>query len=134
MDLDLLIHGNDKDKIKKLLTQGGFNLVNESEEVLQFSGPGYVDILLARRPFTQEMLRKAHENGPEGIKFVRIEDLIGLKIQAYINDKTREFQDKADIQYLIQAEKNINWNLVKKYADLFGEWRVIDEIRKKFGP
>jgi len=131
MDMDLLVHEDNRNQIKELLTQNSFNLVNESEEVLQFSGSGYVDILLARRPLTQKMLKKAHENGPEGMRFVRIEDLIGLKIQAYKNDKTREFQDKADIQYLIKVEKNINWNLVKKYADLFGEWRVIDEIRKK---
>ncbi len=131
MDLDVLVHGNNRDQVKELLTQSAFDLVNESKEVLQFSGSGYVDILLARRPFTQEMLKKAHQDGPEGIRFVRIEDLIGLKIQAYKNDKTREFQDKADIQYLIKVGKNLNWNLIKKYADLFGEWRAIDEIKKK---
>ncbi len=69
--------------------------------------------------------------GPEGINFVRAEDLRGLKIQAYKNDNTREFQDQADIQFLISSQDNLDYDIIKKYADLFDEWEVIDEIRKK---
>lgn len=72
---------------------------NESAEVLQYSGIGYVDLLIARRPISKEILKLSNRGGPEGINFVRAEDLIGLKIQAYKNDKSRVFQDKADIQF-----------------------------------
>ena len=43
IDLDLLIYEFDKELSKKLLLDNGFHLVNESEEVLQFSGLGYVE-------------------------------------------------------------------------------------------
>lgn len=134
VDLDLLIFDEDKDKGSQLLIKNGFNLINESNDVLQFSGLGYVDLLIARRPISREILKLSNSGGPEGISFVRPEDLIGLKIQAYINDGKREFQDKADIQFLIDSQEGLDWSLIKKYADLFNEWEVIDEIRKKLKP
>ena len=134
VDMDLLIYEEDKLKVQELLSQNGFNLQNESEEVLQFSGMGYVDLLIARRPISRNILKLSNQNGPEGINFVRAEDLIGLKIQAYINDSTREFQDKADIQFLIDSQDKLDGQLIKEYADLFSEWEVINEIRKKVKP
>jgi hypothetical protein len=131
VDLDLLIYESDKEIAQKLLIENGFNLVNHSEEVLQFSGIGYVDLLIARRPISKEMIRLSNTNGPEGIKFVRAEDLIGLKIQAYKNDSSREFQDKTDIQFLIESQDELDWNLIKTYADLFNEWEKINEIKSK---
>ena len=131
VDLDLLVREEHKDKVKALLLNNGFNLVYESEEVLQFSGIGYVDILLARRPISQKILLEANTNGPEGINFVKCEDLIGLKIQAYTNDPTRELQDKADIQFLIENVESMDWQRIKSYADLFNQWEVINEIKNK---
>lgn len=90
--------------------------------------------LIARRPISKEILRLSNTNGPEGINFVRAEDLIGLKIQAYKNDDSREFQDKADIQFLIESQDDLDWNLIKSYAELFNEWKVINEIKSKFKP
>lgn len=129
VDLDLLINEENRDKVKILFTSNGFNLVHESLEVLQFSGIGYVDIILARRPISQEILKDANSGGPEGMRFVQVEDLIGLKIQAYINDRSRELQDKADIQFLIENVSKLDWEKIKKYAELFSEWDVINEIK-----
>lgn len=131
IDLDLLIPEEHKQKSRELLLANGFNLTNESSEVMQFSGIGYIDILIARRPISQKMLEEANLNGPEGIRFVKTEDLIGLKIQAYVNDRTREFQDKADIQFLIENVDIIDWQRVKTYAELFNEWDTINEIKNK---
>ena len=130
VDLDLLIREEYKDKVKILFLANGFTLVNESIEVLQFAGVGYVDVLLARRPISQKILNEANTNGPEGINFLKAEDLIGLKIQAYKNDSSRELQDKADIQFLIE-NVDLDWERVKTYADLFSEWEFIDEIKNK---
>lgn len=132
--LDLLIGEENKDKAKSLLLKNGFTLVNETVEVLQFSGVGYVDILLARRPISQKILKDANPNGPEGIRFVKTEDLIGLKIQAYVNDPSRELQDKADIQFLIENVDNMDWERIKSYADLFDQWKAINEIKTKIKP
>lgn len=130
MDVDLLIHEDSKPKVKSSLKNIGFQIVFENEEVIQLQGIGYLDLLIARRPTSQQMLLKSNEGGPEGIKFVRPEDLIGLKIQAYKNDSKRELQDKADIQFLIQNVPNLNFILIKKYADLFDQWSFIEGLQK----
>ncbi len=119
--------GSKKDLIKKILQSEGFSLDHESTEVLQFSGPGFLDILLANRPLSREMLNHAIKYLPLGVFVLRAEDIIGLKIQAYKNDPARELQDKADIQKLLQQPK-LDMNLVKKYAVLFNEWDVIEKL------
>ena len=131
IDVDLLIHEEHKEKIKELFGKNGFNLVNETQEALQFAGIGYVDVLLARRPISQKMLYNANTQGPEGIHFLKTEDLIGLKIQAYVNDPSRELQDKADIQFLIEVVKDLDWEKIKSYADLFNQWEALNEIKSK---
>ncbi len=128
VDIDFLADGEKKELIKKSFHAKGYNLKFESDEVLQFSGPGFVDVLLANRPLSQEMLKSAIQNQELGIYVVRPEDIIGLKIQAYKNDPTRELQDKADIQKLLHLP-NLDLALVKKYADLFQEWPAIEKLR-----
>ncbi len=127
-DIDLLADGAKKEVIKKSFLAKGYSLLHESAEVLQFTGPGFIDILLANRPLSQEMLKLSEPNSSLGVYVLRAEDLIGLKIQAYKNDPSRELQDKADIQKLLALE-NLKMEIVKKYADLFGEWSEIEKIR-----
>jgi hypothetical protein len=79
------------------------------------------------------MLRLAAPLTSVDIKCVSSEALIGLKIQAYVNNPKREFRDKADIQALIESNESLNWDEIKQYADLFQQWMVIAEIRKKAG-
>lgn len=131
VDLDLLVRDQNKDILKKIFQEKGFNLIHESEEVIQFSGIGYVDVLLARRPISEKILSESNQDGPEGINFVKAEDLIGLKIQAYINDPSRELQDKADIQFLIGNVDILDWRRIKAYADLFNQWDIINDIKNK---
>jgi len=128
VDVDFLADGNKRNEIKTTLLNQGFQLTHESGEVLQFSGPGLLDILLANRPLSQEMLKHAIQNTNLGVYVVRPEDIIGLKIQAYKNDPARELQDKADIQKLLSLPQ-IDLMLVKKYADLFDEWAAIEKLR-----
>lgn len=126
-DIDLLAEGSKKEIIKKALLQNGFKIRHESPEVLQFDGVGFLDVLLANRPLSLEMLQKAKINSELGVYILQPEDLIGLKIQAYKNDPSRELQDKADIQKLLLLKK-IDMLLVKKYADLFNEWPTIEKL------
>ncbi|WP_413612492.1 nucleotidyltransferase domain-containing protein [Bdellovibrio sp. HCB-110] len=127
-DIDLLADGTQKDLIKRTLSAKGYKIQFESPEVLQFTGPGFIDILLANRPLSQEMLKRAQPNSALGVYVLKAEDIIGLKIQAYKNDASRELQDKADIQKLL-ALPNLEMDMIKKYADLFGEWSVIEKLR-----
>jgi hypothetical protein len=128
IDIDFLADGSKKDLIKSSLLAKGFTLKHESAEVLQFSGVGFLDIVLANRPLSQEMLKQAIQNAELGVYVLRPEDIIGLKIQAYKNDASRELQDKADIQQLLKIP-NIDFDLIKKYADLFQEWTAIEKLR-----
>ena len=127
IDVDFLADGSKRNEIKNTLLTKGFQLTHETSEVLQFSGPGLLDILLANRPLSQEMLKHAIQNTSLGVYVVRPEDIIGLKIQAYKNDPTRELQDKADIQKLLSLSQ-IDLQLIKKYADLFNEWAAIEKL------
>lgn len=127
-DIDLLADGLKKDQIKKVLLAKGYVIKFESPEVLQFAGPGFVDVLLANRPLSQDMLQRAQLHSSLGVYVLRAEDIIGLKIQTYKNDSSRELQDKADIQRLLTVP-NIDMDIVKKYADIFNEWTIIDKLR-----
>jgi hypothetical protein len=133
MDVDLLVDGGKRDIAKTALTEKGFQLVVETEEVLHFSGVGKLDLLLANRAPTQRMLERAETLPRLKIRCVRTEDLIGLKIQAYVNDRDREPQDKADIIALIRSNRELDWGLIKQYADTFNEWPTIDAVRSRYG-
>ena len=130
-DLDLLVAEEHKDLVCMVFEKNGFRRTNSSLEVLQFSGLGYVDILLARRPITQGLLTNAKKLGPEGMSVVGPEGIIGLKIQAYVNDPSRELQDKADIQFLLHNIENLDWAQIWEYADLFNQRSALAEIKKK---
>ncbi len=131
VDLDLIIDESDKNNACELMLNNGFSIEHESSDIIQFSGIGIVDLLIARRPMAKLILSNSNKGGPNNIDYVLAEDLIGLKIQAYKNDPSREFQDKADIQYLISSQDKLDWVKIKKYAKLFDEWGVINEIKQR---
>lgn len=129
-DIDLLADGSNSKLIKDLFLKEGFSLIYESEDVFQFSGVGFVDILLAKRPMSIAMLDVAVHSDNLNVYVLRAEDIIGLKIQALTNDTTRENKDLADIQELIVNSENLDWNLIKKYADIFQAWNKISPLKK----
>ena len=131
-DIDIMIYEEDREKAKSLLLKNGFQLFSENSEFVQLHGPCPVDIQIAKRPISKKMLTNAQVLPGIRVKCLRIEDLIGLKIQAFATNPKREFKEKADIQALIEKlHPQINWDQVKQYADLFGKWDDIDSIRKK---
>jgi hypothetical protein len=128
-DIDFMADGAKKAEILAALTGAGFALIHETKEVLQFSGAGHLDVLLANRPLSRQMLKSAiyHQNVP--IYVLAPEDIIGLKIQAYKNDPSRELQDKADIQALLTKNRELDWERIGSYADLFGERAAVEKLR-----
>ncbi|MBF0206850.1 MAG: hypothetical protein HQK53_08150 [Oligoflexia bacterium] len=135
-DVDMLIDHKDRENLIKTLLENGFTLIFETAEVLHFIGLniglGKLDISLAKRPISKQMLLDAVVFPQHGIKCLGQEDIIGLKIQAYSNDNRREFQDKADILSLIEnGGDSLNWSKIKMYADLFNEWPEIEKIRNR---
>lgn len=130
-DIDLLVDGSMRNKAIKCLESIGFIISHESPEVVHFSGKGQLDILFSNREPTRQMILDAKKINDFPIPVVSAEGIIGLKIQAYKNDPRREFQDKADIQSLLEIYKNLDFDKIKFYADLFGEWNFITDLRSK---
>ena len=70
------------------------------------------------------MLKRAQKKnilqGKATIHVVEPEDLIGLKVQAIANDKSRLTQDLVDIQMIIKNNsESLNFNRIKEYFELF---------------
>jgi len=139
-DVDLVILSKDVTKIKDIMLKHGYELIHESEDVLNFAGKkfelGRVDFLLAHRKYALAMLERAKEKPVLGgrfkIKVVRIEDLIGLKLQASANDPERLRQDMADIEQLIRNNySKLDMSLVKEYFQLFDREQDLQGIVKE---
>jgi ABC-type amino acid transport substrate-binding protein len=130
LDIDLLVDGNKKGAIKKAVDKAGYRVFFQTDEVMQLTYKGQVDILFANRPKTKEMISTAKiiKNFP--VPVVTLEGLIGLKIQAYKNDPTREMQDKADIVSILRTN-NLDFDKIKEYADIFNEWKTIEDLKSK---
>ena len=123
-DIDFLVSKDDVGKLKKLMASLGYDVLHESEDVLNFSGRlntlGQVDFLIAHRKYTQTILEKAAQksilNGKFDIKVIRAEDQIGLKVQSSSNDPKRYHQDMADIEALMTANQStLDWGVLREY-------------------
>jgi len=139
-DIDLVILAKDVQKIKDIMLKAGYELIHESGDVLNFAGKkfelGRVDFLLAHRKYALAMLERANEKsvleGRFKIKVIRMEDLIGLKLQASINDPNRLRQDMADIEQLIRNNHSkLDMSLVKEYFQLFDREQDLQDIIKE---
>jgi hypothetical protein len=103
--------------------------VNENEEVIQLSGPCQIDVVFANRAVAQSMLSRLRKAGALPYPVVSPEDLIGLKIQAFVGDRSREFNDKGDILTIIRNVRDLDFNKIKEYADIFKVWNEIEAIK-----
>ena len=60
--------------------------------------------------------------------------MIGLKVQAMINDPDRRTQEQADIERLMTLYgKRLDWERIKEYYDLFDLGKEAKRLRKRFG-
>ncbi len=132
IDVDLLMSGSHRERAIQTLLKCGFVLETETPEVLHFSGYGRLDILLSNRVRSREMLANAIPLPTLNINCLRAEDIIGLKIQAYINNPKRALQDKADIAALIEKHPHLDWVKIKDYAELFSQWPTLQRLRKQY--
>ena len=138
MDIDFLVLTEKSTKIKEIMLKHGYELLHESEDVLNFASKkfelGRVDFLLAHRKYTLAMLKRAEENsvfdGKFTVKVVKVEDQIGLKVQSSSNDPARYHQDMADIRALIKNNySSLNMSLVEEYFSLFNRQKELSELR-----
>ena len=139
-DIDILIRKEDMPKVKKLLLSLGYEVLHESEDVVNLRGMikelGQIDFVLAHRQYAQNMLKRAQEYGILNNKFkLKVlvpEDIIGLKVQAMANDPGRQSRDWADIEKLAALHKDkLDQKLLREYFSLFGREKEWDKLLEK---
>ena len=140
VDIDFLVHNDDLEKVDGIMTGLEYECKYRSENVSQYISClqifGEVDFLHAFRTPSLSMLQRTVEKeifgGSLSIKVLKIEDIIGLKLQGMGNDETRKAMDLSDIESLMAANKDsLDWGLIKEYFDLFecdGLFRRLREI------
>ena len=124
-DVDLLVHEDDISSVKKIFQEIKYHVMSENDEFVQLSSPwglvGAVDLMKARRSYTWEMLRRSQPHEFRIGMFIPVvlsEDIIGLKVQAMVNNPARRKQDEADIDWLIR-NATPDRGRVEEYFKLF---------------
>jgi predicted nucleotidyltransferase len=139
VDIDFLVHRDDLEKVHAIMTGLGYQRPFHTENVSQYVSAdtvfGEVDFLHAFREISTGMLQRAENNkifnGTLSIKILRIEDLIGLKVQAMANDDARKEIDLSDIRALIDLHKTVvDWPLLEQYFSMFGFQELFKKLRK----
>lgn len=142
VDMDFLIHKNDLPVVHRILAGMGYECRYQTENVSQFVSPlkifGEIDILHAFREISLGMLQRAEDrkifNKTMTIKVLKVEDLIGLKVQAIANDPSRKPIDLADIESLMEAYGgSIDWSLIEEYFALFDLNDLFSELGSRYG-
>lgn len=139
VDLDFLVHRDDLAALGELMRALGYAARFQSENVSQYAGPGLVpvDFVHAFRPISLGMLSRAREADFAGqgrsVKVLEVEDIIGLKVQAIVNNPARRERDLADIQALAEArDGRLDWDRVEEYFALFGRQADCAALRARF--
>ncbi|MBI5056793.1 MAG: nucleotidyltransferase family protein [Nitrospirae bacterium] len=142
VDMDFLVQRDDMEKIDGIMKGLGYECRYKSENVSQYLSPvkvfGEVDFLHAFRSPSLKMLQRAEEKKYFGetlsVRVLKVEDLIGFKVQAIANNKDRTASDMADIEALLVFNKtSIDWSLLEEYFSLFGLSDQLRELRMKYG-
>lgn len=144
VDLDFLLMLDDLKQADRILIDSGYQREFTSENVSHYVADspdlGRIDLLHAFRGPSLSMLKRAERIDIATdlqLPVVQIEDLIGLKIQAAVNDEQRAEADWLDIRLMIQAaalaENSLDWSLIDDYLDLFGLETELTRMRSWYG-
>lgn len=142
VDIDFLVLNDDMGKVDMIMQGLGYECKYRTENVSQYVSPlrifGEVDFLHAFRSHSLSMLDRAKDrmsfDGKLPVRVLKIEDLIGFKLQAMINNEKRKALDLSDIETLMAAKAaEIDWLLVREYFSLFGCDELYDELKGKYG-
>lgn len=144
LDLDFILLLNDLDETNRILEGHGYRRAFHSENVSHYIGSsadlGRIDILHAFRSASLGMLDRAERlPWPAGIcvPVAQTEDLIGLKLQACVNDPTRQPRDWSDILRMVTHAKeqsvHLDWNLLADYFSLFDLDSKLEELARLYG-
>lgn len=142
MDIDLLVNKRDLNTIDTILTSHLYRRRYRSENVSQYVSDlkplGNIDLLHAFRSRALSMLKRARKipifNSQYEIHVLIPEDIIGLKVQAMINDPERKTLECADIELLMEHfHTTMDWQLLEEYFELFNVKDYFGVLKTKYG-
>lgn len=136
-DLDFLVSLEDATSLGDCMQRLGFRSLHTSRDAANYVRDGFrVDFLFASRPIARRLLESAQVRELAGhpLPVVQVEGLIGLKLQALVNDPRRQ-QDAVDIRSLLRAHRDrLDREEVQEYFALFDRaqlladwWEELDE-------
>ena len=145
IDIDFLILTDDLPKAESILDQFSYKRTFKSENVAQYVSDlapyGHIDVLIAFREVSKGMLkRRVGKDTAEGVHTYTLppEDLIGLKLQAMINNPEREDHELNDMGLLLDACKrnqvSVDWELLRDHFTLFDKQDLLKELQQSYGP
>jgi len=144
IDLDFILMLEDLEKADDIFQKCGYTRAFRSENVSHYISDelelGRIDILHAFRGPTLGMIEQSDRievaNGYT-LPVVKIEGIIGLKVQALVNDPKRATSDWSDIRIMLEtcseADQIVDWDLLKDYLDLFQLGSKLPELRDWYG-
>lgn len=144
VDMDFILALDDLKKAEQVLTTHGYRRAFQSENVSHYLSDddefGRIDILHAFRSPTLQMLERADtiDVSPGlSLPVVKLEDIMGLKIQAAVNDPRRATRDWSDIRIMLEtcAElgQSVDWDLLGDYLALFQLRDRLSELKEWHG-
>lgn len=135
-DIDFLVNLDQADEIESTLFRLGYGCLYRSQDAANYQrGDERLDLLYAHRPIARRLLADAAAvNTPFGtLRTVSAEGLIGLKLQALVNDPGRT-QDLEDIRKLLRSNlETLDLGEVRSYFQLFGKEAQLDELLRELG-
>lgn len=144
IDIDLLLLIDDAPRAESILDKYHYHPVHKTENVAQYASDltpyGSIDILYAFRSISRSMLSRSVTitiSDDLVVKSLIPEDIIGLKLQALVNDPSRQGQDLADVEALLQAKQRrqeaVDWELLREYFELFDRSEILADLLERYG-
>lgn len=144
LDVDFILVLEDMPAANTILQGLGYQLVFHSENVSHYRScqpdQARIDVLHAFRGPTLGMLDRAESlefSADTRLPVVHLEDLIGLKVQASVNDPSRHDRDWSDIRMMVQHAARqclpLDWELIGDYLTLFDLADEIAPLQQLYG-
>ncbi|MCB1121773.1 MAG: hypothetical protein KJT03_09510 [Verrucomicrobiae bacterium] len=143
VDMDFLLLVDDIPRAETILSKFSYRRTFKNESVGQYVSDlapyGHIDVIFAFRTISKNMLKRRVKKvlpGPNNVYTLLPEDLIGLKLQASVNNPSREAQEFSDINRLIQAAlkrgDTMDWELLEEYFGLFDRLNQLTHLRNTY--
>ena len=129
-DVDFLVDAADADHLHTALTKLGYQCRYRSQDTANYiRGDEGLNLIYARRPKSLQLLTGSMERDTAlgRVRIVSAEGLIGLKLQALVNNPSR-LVDQDDIMALLRTHRSrLNMDELRSYFALFDREELLDE-------